>query len=324
MNLLEVDNLRTHFFTEDGVVKAVNGVGFKLRKGETLGILGESGSGKSVTSLSIMRLIQRPGKIVTGEIKFNGEDLLKVSEERMRSIRGNNVSMIFQEPMTALNPVFTIGNQISESFRVHEGLTKDEALNRSIEMLQMVGIPEAAKRARDYPHRLSGGMRQRVMIAMALSCKPKLLIADEPTTALDVTIQAQILDLMKTLKEQFETAIILITHDMAVIAETVERVIVMYAGGVVEEAPVRELFHHPKHPYTVGLLGCIPKLHEEKDKLYTIAGGVPNLMAMPPGCAFANRCAQAMDICREQPPMLRWLTEEHRVRCWLHAEEVGN
>jgi oligopeptide/dipeptide ABC transporter ATP-binding protein len=323
MNLLEVENLHTHFFTDEGVVKAVNGLDFTLRKGETLGILGESGSGKSVTSLSIMRLIQRPGRIVSGSIRLNGEDLVKASDARMRQIRGNEISMIFQEPMTALNPVYTIGNQLSESFMVHRGLSKQEAMERSVEMLQTVGIPEAHKRVSEYPHRLSGGMRQRVMIAMALSCNPKLLIADEPTTALDVTIQAQILDLMMKLKSDFGTAIMLITHDMAVVAETAERVLVMYAGQIVEEAPVIELFRNAQHPYTMGLLGCIPKLNEERDRLYTIPGGVPNLMALPPGCAFANRCTHATDICKEKEPQLQWLNDRHRVRCWLSEGEVS-
>lgn len=323
MYLLEVNNLKTHFFTEDGVVEAVNGLSFKLRQGETLGIVGESGSGKSVTSLSIMRLISHPGKIVAGEIKFEGNELLNISERQMRSIRGNDISMIFQEPMTALNPVFTIGNQLSESFSLHQGLGKEEAMQRSVEMLRLVGIPAAEKRVNEYPHQLSGGMRQRVMIAMALSNNPKLLIADEPTTALDVTIQAQILDLVQGLKEKFGTAIILITHDMAVIAETVQRVIVMYAGAIVEEAPVRDLFHNPKHPYTRGLLGSIPKLHEDRDRLDTIPGVVPNLLNLPSGCRFANRCAHATELCMEKQPELKWLNEEHRVSCWLHAEEVA-
>jgi ABC-type dipeptide/oligopeptide/nickel transport system ATPase component len=276
-NLVEVKNLKTYFYTEDGVVPAVDGVDFQIKKGETLGIVGESGCGKSVTSLSLLRLVPNPpGKIVDGEMLFRGENLLKKSESEMRKIRGNDISMIFQEPMTSLNPVFTIGEQIAEAIELHQGLSKKEAIDKTVEMLNLVGIPSAEKRVNDFPHQMSGGMRQRVMIAMALSCNPSLLIADEPTTALDVTIQAQILELMKDLKERLGTAIMLITHDLGVVAEMAENVLVMYAGKVVEYADVRTIFKGPKHPYTIGLMGSIPRLDQPKEKLYVIEGTVPN------------------------------------------------
>jgi oligopeptide/dipeptide ABC transporter ATP-binding protein len=327
--LLEVRGLKTYFYTDDGVVPAVDGVDFSLGKGETLGIVGESGCGKSVTSLSIMRLIpDPPGKIVDGEILFDGSNLLEKSEAEMRSIRGNDISMIFQEPMTSLNPVFTIGDQIMEAIILHQRLSKAEARERAIEMLRLVGIPVPERRIDEYPHQLSGGMRQRVMIAMALSCNPKLLIADEPTTALDVTIQAQILDLMRKLRDEFGTAIMLITHDLGVVAELAERVVVMYAGKIVEEADVVPLFGEPLHPYTVGLLGSIPKLTEQQERLQVIEGVVPNPAFMPKGCRFHPRCKEAREICKVEEPELMELSPGHHVACWKYTEfrrmkEVG-
>ncbi|MGI5854145.1 MAG: ABC transporter ATP-binding protein [Bacillota bacterium] len=316
--LLSVRNLKTHYFTPDGVVKAVDGVDFDIDRGKILGIVGESGCGKSQTVLSIMGLIPKPpGKIVDGEILFEGKDLVKATEAEMRAIRGNDISMIFQEPMTSLNPVFTIGNQIMEAIMLHQKLHAGEARKKAIEMLDLVGIPAPDKRVDEYPHQLSGGMRQRVMIAMALSCNPKLLIADEPTTALDVTIQAQILDLMKKLQHDIGMAIALITHDLGVIAEVVERVVVMYAGKIVEEAPVGELFARPLHPYTLGLLGSIPAIDKKTDRLKVIPGIVPNPMNLPPGCRFYPRCEYVMDICREQEPEIKKVSPDHSVRCWL-------
>jgi len=324
LKLLEVRGLKTYFYTEDGVVPAVDGVDFSLDKGETLGIVGESGCGKSVTSLSIMRLVPSPpGKIVSGKILFKGEDLVKKSEAGMREIRGNDISMIFQEPMTSLNPVFTIGNQITEVIELHQGLSKQQAINKAIEMLKLVGIPSAEQRINEYPHQLSGGMRQRVMIAMALACNPELLIADEPTTALDVTIQAQILELMKDLKKKLGTAIILITHDLGVVAEMAENVLVMYAGKVVEYADVKSLFKDPKHPYTIGLLGSIPRLDVVKKKLHVIKGVVPNPFEMPEGCRFNPRCDYAKDICRQKEPPLKELEGNRQVRCWKYIEGSG-
>lgn len=324
LKLLEVSGLKTYFYTEDGVVPAVDGVDFSLDKGETLGIVGESGCGKSVTSLSIMRLVPSPpGKIVSGQILFKGEDLVKKSEAGMRKIRGNDISMIFQEPMTSLNPVFTIGNQITEVIELHQGLSKQQAINKAIEMLKLVGIPSAEQRINEYPHQLSGGMRQRVMIAMALACNPELLIADEPTTALDVTIQAQILELMKDLKKKLGTAIILITHDLGVVAEMAENVLVMYAGKVVEYADVKSLFKDPKHPYTIGLLGSIPRLDVVKKKLHVIKGVVPNPFEMPEGCRFNPRCDYAKDICRQKEPPLKELEGNRQVRCWKYIEGSG-
>ncbi len=327
--LLEVRGLKTYFYTEDGVVPAVDGVDFALNKGETLGIVGESGCGKSVTSLSIMRLIpDPPGKIVDGEIIFEGSNLLKKAEAEMRNIRGNDISMIFQEPMTSLNPVFTIGDQIMEAIILHQRLSKADARKRAIEMLRLVGIPSPERRVDEYPHQLSGGMRQRVMIAMALSCNPKLLIADEPTTALDVTIQAQILDLMRKLRDEFGTAIMLITHDLGVVAELAERVVVMYAGKIVEQADVKPQFGNPLHPYTVGLLGSIPKLTEQQERLQVIEGVVPHPAFMPKGCRFHPRCKEAREICKVEEPELMEQEPGHLVACWKYTEfrqmkEVG-
>ncbi len=320
--VLEVNNLQTHFFTDEGVVPSVNGVSFYINQEETLGIVGESGCGKSVTSLSIMQLVPNPpGRIVGGEILFQGENLVKKTPEQMRKIRGNDMAMIFQEPMSSLNPVYTIGDQIAESVVLHEKVSKREAFNRAVEMLRLVGIPAAERRAREYPHQMSGGMRQRVMIAMALACNPKLLIADEPTTALDVTIQAQILDLMKKLKSEFHAAIMLITHDLGVVAEMCDRVAVMYAGKVVEEGTTRELFGEPLHPYTEGLLASIPRIDEtHQEKLHVIDGTVPNLLHLPTGCSFAPRCPKAMDVCRREEPTLTEVGDGRKVSCWLHAK----
>lgn len=324
-NLIEVKNLKTYFYTEDGEVPAVDGVTFHIGKGETLGVVGESGCGKSVTSLSIMRLIpDPPGKIVDGEIFFEGEDLVKKPESAMRRIRGNEIAMIFQEPMTSLNPVYTVGDQIAEAIQLHQGLNKREALEKSIEMLRLVGIPSPEQRVKEYPHQLSGGMRQRVMIAMALSCNPKMLIADEPTTALDVTIQAQILELMKDLKQKLGMAIMLITHDLGVIAEMAERVIVMYAGKIVEEADVFSLFEKPLHPYTKGLVASIPRLDQEKgEKLHVIEGVVPNPLNMPDGCRFHPRCPYATDKCVAEEPPLQEVAEGRYSACW-HWEQLLN
>lgn len=315
--LLNVEDLKTHFYLDDGIVPAVDGVSFNLQKGETLAVVGESGSGKSITSLSIMRLVPTPpGKIVGGSITFDGENLLAKSEKEMRDIRGNRISMIFQEPMTSLNPVYRVGDQIAESLVIHKGLNKKEALDKAIEMLRLTGIPSPEKRVRDFPHQMSGGMRQRVMIAMALCCQPELLIADEPTTALDVTIQAQILELMQELQQQMNTAIILITHDLAVVAEVADRAVVMYCGKVVEEAPVMELFENPLHPYTKGLLNSIPRLNDKVERLYMIDGMVPNMMHLPPGCAFAPRCSEVRDRCREAIPQLNNVSPGRKVSCW--------
>jgi len=321
--LLQIKGLKTHFFTDDGVSPAVDGVDYEVRKGETLGVVGESGCGKSVTALSIMRLIpDPPGKIIAGDIVFEGQNLLALSNEEMRRIRGNKISMIFQEPMTSLNPVYTIGNQISEALRLHQGLSKKDAHDRSIDMLQLVGIPLPERRVNEHPHQLSGGMRQRAMIAMALSCNPSLLIADEPTTALDVTIQAQILDLMVSLKADLDTAIILITHDLGVVAESAARVVVMYAGKVVEEADVYNIFEHPLHPYTEGLLESIPRIDhstQKKARLTEIQGVVPIPSQLPTGCHFHPRCPKVMDVCRHENPELKEEKADHRVRCWLYS-----
>jgi len=321
--LLDVKDLTTHFFTDDGVVRAVDGVSFHVDKGETLGVVGESGCGKSVTALSIMRLIpQPPGQIVRGRIDYNGRNLLELPPKEMRKIRGKEISMIFQEPMTSLNPVFTVGEQIAEALRLHEGLNRRDALDRAIEMLRLVHIPNAERRVREYPHQLSGGMRQRVMIAMALSCSPKLLIADEPTTALDVTIQAQILELLNELKARFGMAVLLITHDMGVIAETAQRVIVMYAAQVVEEASVRELFKEPLHPYTQGLLRSIPRIDlaaTQRRRLQTIPGTVPTLRGEArPGCRFAPRCEFARPAHFDNDPTLKDVRPGHKVACFLY------
>jgi peptide/nickel transport system ATP-binding protein len=317
--VLEIKNLQTHFFTDRGQIPAVDGVTISVRKGEVLGIVGESGCGKSVTSLSVMRLVPNPpGKIVGGSIKFKGEDLVTSSEKRMRQIRGNEIAMIFQEPMTSLNPVYTIGNQIAEAIRLHTKADKKEARQRAIDMLKKVGIARAESIVDEYPHQLSGGMRQRVMIAMAMACNPELLIADEPTTALDVTIQAQILDLMRQLNEESGTAIMLITHDLGVVAEMCHRVVVMYAGNVVEEGDVRTILKEPKHPYTIGLLHSIPKLEETKERLYSIPGNVPLPGSLTVGCRFAPRCEHATDKCRADMPELKEVGENHYSRCWLN------
>jgi peptide/nickel transport system ATP-binding protein len=316
-DLLRVSGLKTHFFTEDGVVQAVDGVDLRLGRGETLGIVGESGSGKSVTSLSIMRLVSQPGKIVAGSVVFDGMDLLALTDEQMRVIRGNRISMIFQQPTTALNPVFRIGDQISETLEIHQGLKGNAAEKRCLELLAMVGLPDAARRMRQYPHELSGGQCQRVMIAMALACNPELLIADEPTTALDVTIQAQILDLMRALREKIDTAIILITHDMGVIAEMADSVAVMYAGQIIEYADVRALFASPKHPYTQGLLNSMPMLGQVRDELEVIPGTVPSLINPPAGCRFASRCSKRFEKCDQAPPIID-AEDGRKVRCWLY------
>jgi oligopeptide/dipeptide ABC transporter ATP-binding protein len=319
---LEVKNLKTYFYTEDGVVKAVDGVDFYVNPGEVMGLVGESGCGKSVTSLSIMRLISPPGKVIEGQIFFEGKDLLKATEEEMIEVRGNRISMIFQQPQTALNPVFRVGDQIAEVLGIHQNMGKEAGRVRAVELLKMVGIPDPERRAKAYPHELSGGQAQRVMIAMALACVPNLLIADEPTTALDVTIQAQILDLMRNLRANIGTAIILITHDLGVVAEMCERVAVMYAGRIVEEAGVNNLFQNPLHPYTQGLIGSIPILGSLKDRLEVIPGTVPNLVNLPPGCRFAPRCRarteHALAICTEKEPELLTNSKGHTVRCWLY------
>jgi len=321
-HMLEVRGLKTYFYTEAGVVKAVDGVDFYVDRGEVLGIVGESGCGKSVTSFSIMRLLSQPGRIVAGEVIFDGRDLLKLSDDAMVSIRGNRISMIFQQPTSCLNPVFRVGDQLSEVLEIHQTLGKQAGRARAIDLLKMVGIPEPEKRVDAYPHELSGGMAQRVMIAMALACLPELLIADEPTTALDVTIQAQILDLLRRLQSEMGAAIILITHDLGIVADMCERVAVMYAGRIVEEATVEEIFENPRHPYTVGLLGSIPVLGVVKDKLEVIPGTVPNLINLPAGCQFAPRCLARVEhdlrICTEQEPELKPVSPQHSVRCWLY------
>jgi len=315
--LLEIRDLRTHFYSEDGVVPAVDGVSLSVESGQTLGVVGESGCGKSVMSLSVMRLIPTPpGKIAGGEILFRGQNILAKTEAEMRRIRGNEISMIFQEPMTSLNPVFAVGDQISEVITLHQKVSPKEARARTIELLRLVGIPSPEKRVDDYPHQLSGGMRQRIMIAMALSCNPTLLIADEPTTALDVTIQAQILDLMTELRERLGTSIMLITHDLGVVAEIADEVVVMYAGKVVEKADVVTIFKNPAHPYTIGLLGSIPKLHASSNRLQVIRGVVPNPANMPRGCRFYPRCDRVQKACREKEPPLVTVGQGHQVRCW--------
>ncbi|NMB00038.1 MAG: ABC transporter ATP-binding protein [Firmicutes bacterium] len=315
--LLSVRNLKTYFYTDDGVIPAVDGISFDLDKGGTLGIVGESGCGKSVTSLSIMGLVpQPPGKIEDGVIEFEGKNLLELSEAEMRGIRGNEISMIFQEPMTSLNPVFTVGNQIAEAITLHQRLDKSTARERAIEMLRLVGIPSPEQRVDDYPHQMSGGMRQRVMIAMALSCNPKLLIADEPTTALDVTIQAQILDLMRELRENLGTAIMMITHDLGVIAELVEKVAVMYTGKIVEAATTNAIFKNPRHPYTIGLLASIPRLDGDGSRLQAIPGSVPIPGEFPKACGFHPRCPFAEILCTEIRPPSFIVDQDHSVACW--------
>ena len=316
--LLDIQELQTFFNTDEGVVKSVNGVSYDAYPGETVGVVGESGCGKSVTALSIMRLIPMPpGEIAGGRILFQGEDLVQAEEKRMRQVRGGQIGMIFQEPMTSLNPVFTVGNQIEEAIRLHMRLSPRDSRDRAIEMLEKVGIPSPQARVDEYPHQLSGGMRQRVMIAMALSCNPKLLIADEPTTALDVTIQAQILDLIRSLQEELGMAVLMITHDLGVIAETAHRVVVMYASRIAEKAGSAEPYHHPRHPYTRGLLRSIPAIEGGQDRLPTIEGTVPNPLEFPPGCKFNNRCPFVQDHCVELEPPLKAVDEGHEVACWL-------
>jgi oligopeptide/dipeptide ABC transporter ATP-binding protein len=323
--ILDVNGLKTYFYSSRGAARAVDGVSFHLKAGEVLGVVGESGSGKSVTAQSIMRLIpDPPGRIVDGRIDFDGKNLLDLSAQEIRRIRGNRIAMIFQEPMTSLNPVFTIGNQISEMFILHRKASRKDALDASIEMLDRVQIPAPERRIDEYPHQLSGGMRQRAMIAMALACDPEILIADEPTTALDVTVQAQILDLMIKLKEDFGTAVQMITHDLGVIAEMADRIVVMYAGRVVEEASTVDLFRQPLHPYTIGLLDSIPILGSrtagETKRLNEIKGMVPSLVALPDGCKFCDRCSRVMPVCRGREPELTDVSSGHQVRCWLHVE----
>jgi peptide/nickel transport system ATP-binding protein len=329
--LLDVADLRTYFYLRHGILKAVDGVSFQLKPHETLAIVGESGCGKSMTALSLMRLIpEPPGKIVSGSVRLAGRDLVALDEPAMRNVRGKDISMIFQEPMTSLNPVMTVGNQIAEALLLHEGLSRHDALKRAVEILKLVRIPEAEQRLKEYPHQLSGGMRQRVMIAMALACNPKVLIADEPTTALDVTIQAQILDIILDLQKKLGTAVILITHDLGVVAETAQRVIVMYAGKKVEEAPVGELFARPLHPYTHGLMASIPRLDlmrgagdTTKQRLQEIKGIVPPLTNLPPGCPFAPRCPHAIDICRREMPAYEEKEPGHWAACWRSEEVYG-
>jgi len=320
--LLEVKGLKTYFFTDEGVVRAVDGIDLRIDRGETLGIVGESGCGKTVTALSVLRLIPMPpGRIVEGQILYEGRDLVTLPPGQMRKVRGKEISMVFQEPMTSLNPVFTIGEQIAEAIRLHEGLGRRAAMDKTVEMLKIVHMANPERRVKEYPHQLSGGMRQRVMIAMALSCNPKLLIADEPTTALDVTIQAQILELLNELKAKLGMAVMLITHDMGVIAETAQRVMVMYAARVVEEAPVKDLFKEPLHPYTQGLLRSIPRIDlaaTKKQRLEAIPGVVPSLIDVPPGCRFTPRCPFAKAVCSEKDPVLKEVKPGHKVACWLY------
>lgn len=318
--LLKIDNLNTYFFTKRGTIKAVDGLSLHMEEGETLAIVGESGSGKSITALSILRLLEDPGKIVEGEILYNGKDLVTSSEKEMQKIRGNEISMIFQEPLTSLNPVFKIGKQIEEVIRLHEDMDKKEARKKAIDMLRLVGIPRAEEIVDAYPHELSGGMRQRVMIGIALACRPKILIADEPTTALDVTIQAQILSLINNLKKSLNTAVLMITHDLAVVAEMADNIIIMYCGQVMERASVKKIFSisSPLHPYTQGLLNSIPDIEKDRDQLETIEGSVPNPLFMPQGCPFAPRCKKVLNICLQETPELREIEENHFVKCFLH------
>ena len=324
MALLEVNDLRTYFYTQEGVVKAVDGTSYSVEEGETLGLVGESGCGKSVSALSILRLIPSPpGKIVSGEIMFQGQDLLKLDENEMRRIRGNDIAMVFQEPMTSLNPVLTIGRQITESLELHQDLRGRAARERAVELLELVGIPAARGRIDDYPHQFSGGMRQRVMIAMAMSCNPKILLADEPTTALDVTIQAQILEVMARLSREFGTAVIIITHNLGVVARYADRVNVMYAGRVIERAAAGELYANPRHPYTVGLLNSVPRLDEHRqEKLIPIEGLPPDLAHLPGGCSFYPRCDWRTDHCRDEYPAITQVEADHQAACW-ESEKVG-
>ena len=320
--LLEVKDLATYFFTQDGVVKAVDGISYEVDEGEVLGIVGESGCGKSVHALSIMRLVASPpGRTVRGEVRFDGEDLLSLDDAEMRHIRGNRMAMVFQEPMTSLNPVLTIGRQLTETVELHLGMSKREARERAAELLTMVGIPDAARRLKDYPHQFSGGMRQRVMIAIALSCNPRLIIADEPTTALDVTIQAQILELMRDLSEEFGTALVIITHNLGVVARYAQRVAVMYAGKIIEMGSAEEIYHNAKHPYTIGLLNSVPRLDElERTRLEAIEGLPPDLIDLPIGCSFAPRCRFANERCLQEEPVLVEAADEHTSACFRHAE----
>ena len=320
--LLEVNDLATHFFTQDGVVKAVDGISFHLDEGEILGIVGESGCGKSVSALSIMRLVANPpGRTVRGEVLFDGEDILKLDDAEMRHIRGNRIAMVFQEPMTSLNPVLTIGRQLTETLELHQGMNKTQARDRAAELLRIVGIPDADRRLKDYPHQFSGGMRQRVMIAMALSCNPRLIIADEPTTALDVTIQAQILELMQDLAKEFGTALVIITHNLGVVARYASRVVVMYAGKIIETGSAQEIYHNPRHPYTLGLLASVPRLDAtEREKLEAIEGLPPDLIGLPEGCSFAPRCRFAFERCTQETPGLKVTTEAHEAACWRSEE----
>jgi len=321
--ILSVRNLSTFFHTDRGIARAVDDVSFEIEAGKTLAIVGESGCGKSVTALSVMRLVPNPpGRIEQGEVHFGGQDLLKIPERKMRAIRGNDISMIFQEPMTSMNPVFRIGRQIAAAIQLHRRVNKQQARRQAIELLEKVGIPEAAKRVDDYPHQMSGGMLQRVMIAMALACDPKILIADEPTTALDVTIQAQILELLNKLQAETGMAMLLITHDLGVVAETADDVVVMYAGKKVEQAPVGELFAAPKHPYTRGLFASLPSMHKPGERLYTIKGSVPAATNFPSGCRFNPRCTHRMDICPREVPALFPTAPGHTAACWLHDEET--
>ncbi len=320
--LLQVRDLKTYFYTDAGVVKAVDGVSYDLKEGETLGLVGESGCGKSVSALSILRLIANPpGKIVGGEIFFEGKDLLKISEKEIRNIRGNHIAMIFQEPMTSLNPVLTIGLQIGETLELHRNMNKKEAREEILRLLRMVGIPDPERRIGDYPHQFSGGMRQRVMIAMALSCNPKLLIADEPTTAVDVTIQAQLLEVVKELTSRIGTSVMLITHNLGVVARHVNRMAVMYAGRIVEQGPASEVYAHPRHPYTIGLLASVPRLDKpRKERLVPVDGQPPNLILLPPGCSFMPRCSYRMEICSKERPELRPVGNGHFTACWANME----
>ncbi len=323
--IFQIKGLKTQFFTSKGIVPAVDGVDVTVKKGEAVGLVGESGCGKSMTAMSVMQLLKYPGRVVEGEILLDGEDLLKKTKREMDDIRGNKVSMIFQEPMTSLNPVYTIGNQVSEAILTHEkNVSKEEAKQRAIDIFRKVGIPEPEKRYSVFPHQLSGGLRQRVMIGMAMVCNPQLMIADEPTTALDVTIEAQILYLMNQLQKEQGTAIVMITHNLGVVAESCDYVYVMYAGKIMEEAPVRELFKHPMHPYTYGLMNSIPKMTESKEHLYTIKGLVPNLLHLPQGCRFCPRCDKAMKICTMYQPDLYETEDGHKVRCFLYNKEVMN
>jgi oligopeptide/dipeptide ABC transporter ATP-binding protein len=328
--LLDIQNLKTYFYTEDGIVKAVDGVDFVVYPGEVMGLVGESGCGKSVTSLSIMRLIGIPGKVVDGEIFFEGRNLLTLSEAEMVDMRGNRISMIFQQPQSSLNPVFKVGDQVAEVLQIHQNMGREESWEKAVDLLRLVGIPDVEEKAHSYPHEMSGGQAQRVMIAMALALNPQLLLADEPTTALDVTIQAQILDLMRDLRTRMGTSVVLITHDLGVIAEMADRVAVMYAGRIVEQSTIDSLFDKPLHPYTQGLIASIPVLGKIKDRLDVIPGSVPNLINLPPGCKFAPRCRarveNELEICTEAEPDLLPILPEHNVRCWLYQshEEKGH